>query len=60
VSGSVTVAQVGLGAGLAPLVVIGVVIGRRSHALLDRGWMRPAVLGFAAVSALVVIADALI
>lgn len=59
-SGSVTGAQLGLGAGLAPLVVVGVIIGRRSHALLDRGWMRPAVLAFAAVSATVVVADGLV
>jgi uncharacterized protein len=57
VSGSVEVPQLGLGAGLAPLVVAGVVIGRRSHGLLDRGWMRPAVLTFAAVAAVAVIVD---
>ncbi|MFP3906288.1 MAG: sulfite exporter TauE/SafE family protein [Acidimicrobiales bacterium] len=58
ITGSLTVGQLGLGAGLAPLVVAGVVIGRRSHSVLDRGWMRPAVLAFAAVSAAVVIIDA--
>jgi uncharacterized membrane protein YfcA len=44
---------------LTPVVVVGMLIGRRAHGLLDRGWMRPAVLTFAAVSALVVLADAL-
>jgi uncharacterized membrane protein YfcA len=51
--------QVWLGLGLAPLVVAGSHAGRRFHDLLDRGWMRPAVLVFATISALVVIADAL-
>ncbi|MGH8978482.1 MAG: sulfite exporter TauE/SafE family protein [Acidimicrobiia bacterium] len=52
--------QVGLGLGLAPLVVAGSYAGRRFHDFLDRGWMRPAVLVFATISALVVIADALL
>jgi uncharacterized protein len=60
VAGAVGWDQLALGAGLSPLVVAGTVVGRRSHALLDRGWLRPAVLGFAAVSALVVITDALV
>ena len=54
----VTLEQVALGVGLTPLVIVGAVWGRRSHATLERGWLRPAVLGFAAVSALLVIADA--
>ena len=53
-----TLEQVALGVGLTPLVIVGAVWGRRSHATLERGWLRPAVLGFAAVSALLVIADA--
>jgi uncharacterized protein len=59
VSGSVTSDALLLGASLAPLVIAGVLVGRRSHDLLDRGWMRPAVLAFAAVSAVVVLVDAL-
>lgn len=58
ISGSVRGDQLALGAGLAPLVIAGVVLGRRSHELLDRGWMRPAVLSFAAIAAVVVITDA--
>lgn len=54
----VSLEQVVLGLGLTPLVLLGASWGRRSHATLDKGWLRPAVLGFAAVSALVVIADA--
>lgn len=54
----VSLDQLALGVGLAPLVIVGAVWGRRFHAALERGWLRPAVLGFAAVSALVVIADA--
>ena len=48
------------GSVLAPLVVAGSLLGRRFHDLLDRGWMRPAVLVFAATSAFVVILDALV
>jgi uncharacterized membrane protein YfcA len=58
VAGQISVGQVALGLGLTPLVLVGAYVGRRSHALLDQGWLRPAVLAFAAVSAVVVIADA--
>ena len=51
-------AQVALALGLAPLVLAGTYAGRRLHGYLDRGWMRPAVLTFAATSAAVVIVDA--
>ena len=50
--------QLLLGAALAPLVVAGTVAGRRFHDLLDRGWLRPAVLTFAALAALTVLVDA--
>jgi uncharacterized protein len=53
-------AQIALGIGLAPFVVAGSYAGRRFHDLLDRGWMRPAVLVFAATAAFVVILDALV
>lgn len=59
-AGSVGLDQLALGAGLAPLVVVGSVLGRRSHALLEQGWLRPAVLAFAAASAVVVLLDALV
>jgi uncharacterized membrane protein YfcA len=52
--------QVLLALGLAPLVVAGSYVGRRAHDILDRGWMRPAVLVFAATSAFVVIVDAIV
>jgi uncharacterized protein len=58
IAGEVGWAQLLLGAGLAPIVVIGSYASRRFHDVLDRGWMRPAVLVFAAVSACVVIVDA--
>ena len=51
--------QLLLGAGLAPLVVAGTVGGRRLHGWLDQGWLRPAVLTFAAVAAITVLVDAL-
>lgn len=55
----VGVGQLLLGAGLAPLVVAGTVAGRSFHGWLDRGWLRPAVLLFAAAAALTVLLDAL-
>lgn len=60
VSGSVSASQLILGICLAPFVLAGVIAGRRSHAGLERGWMRRAVLIFAAVSALAVLVDALL
>lgn len=51
--------QLVLGGALTPVVVTGTILGRRLHDWLDRGWLRPAVLVFAAASALVVLADAL-
>ncbi len=42
-----------------PFVIAGTLLARRFLAVLDRGWLRPAVLVFAAVSALVAIIDAL-
>jgi hypothetical protein len=58
-AGEVGGREVGLAALMLPFVVAGSVVGRRLHGWLDRGWLRPAVLAFAAVSAVVVIADAL-
>jgi uncharacterized membrane protein YhaH (DUF805 family) len=42
------------------LPVAGTLTGRRLHDLLDRGWLRPAVLAFAFVAAMIVLADALV
>jgi uncharacterized protein len=58
-AGAVRAPQVALGLGLAPFVIVGTRLGRRFHALLDRGWLRVAVLGFSALSALVVLVDSL-
>ena len=44
---------------LIPIIIVGSLLGRRAHDILDRGWMRPAVLVFAAISAVVVIATAI-
>jgi uncharacterized protein len=60
VGGQVTGRQLLVGLVLAPIVVGGSVLGRRLHAVLDRGWLRPAVLVFAAAAALSVLADALL
>lgn len=57
-AGQVGGRQLLLGAALAPLVVAGTVTGRRLHGWLDQGWLRPAVLAFAALAALTVILDA--
>ncbi|QGG93699.1 sulfite exporter TauE/SafE family protein [Actinomarinicola tropica] len=59
VSGSIPRDGVLLGAASIPFVVLGSRSGRRFHALLERRWLRPAVLAFSAVSAGVVVVDAL-
>jgi uncharacterized membrane protein YfcA len=48
-----------LGAILAPVVVLGVVGSRALRPVLDRGWLRRAVLVFAAISAIVAIVNGL-
>ena len=58
VSGSIGRDGVVVGVACAPLVLAGTRLGRRMHDLLDQGWLRPAVLVFSAVSALLVLADA--
>lgn len=58
IAGEVEAAQLLFGAGLAPAVVVGLNAGRRFHDLLDRGWLRPAVLAFAAAAAVSVIVNA--
>ena len=59
-TGSVELHAVVVGAALAPVVLVGTILGRRLHDLLEKGWMRPAVLTFSIVSALWVLADALL
>jgi uncharacterized membrane protein YfcA len=54
-----TVADVWLALGLTPLVLVGSLVGRQVAKRIDGEWLRPAVLMFAAVSAVVVIVDAL-
>lgn len=58
VAGEVHGYDVGLALGLAPLTVAGSYLGRHLARMLDRGWLRPAVLAFATVSAVVVILNA--
>lgn len=58
VAGQITIDQVLLGVGLAPVVVVGSIAGRRFHGLLDRGWMRPVVLAFAGVTAVAALVHA--
>jgi uncharacterized membrane protein YfcA len=44
---------------MVPFVLLGTVGGRYLARVLDRRWLRPAVLTFAVISAVVVIVDAL-
>lgn len=44
---------------MVPFVLLGTVGGRHLARVLDRGWLRPAVLAFAVISAVAVIVDAL-
>jgi len=59
ITGAVTRGNVVLAAVMVPFVLVGSVIGRQLAVVLDRGWLRPTVLVFAALSAIVVIVDAL-
>jgi uncharacterized membrane protein YfcA len=59
-TGSVELHAVVVGVALAPVVLVGTVLGRRLHGLLEKGWLRPAVLAFSVVSALWVLIDALL
>lgn len=54
VGGQVEGDAVLVGALLAPAVVVGTRLGRRFHDVLEQGWLRPAVLVFAAASAVAV------
>jgi uncharacterized protein len=60
IAGQVTLGQIALALVLMPVVVLGSWIGRHTHGALDRRWLRPAVLVFAAVAAIVVLVDALV
>ncbi len=55
----VSLADCELALALAPFVLVGTLLGRRAHVLLDRGWLRPAVLTFATISSLGVLVSAL-
>lgn len=55
VSGHVDRRDLVLAAETLPGIVIGVALAGKLHRFLDRGWLRPAVLAFAAVSGLVAI-----
>jgi hypothetical protein len=57
--GDVARAPVLFGVGLAPLSVAGAIVGRRLHNWLDRGWLRPVVLGLATATAALTLANAL-
>lgn len=56
----VTLGQVAVAIALMPVVALGSWVGRHTHGALDRRWLRPAVLAFAAVAALVVLIGALV
>lgn len=51
--------QLSVGLLLGPVALVGGVLGRSAHDVLDRGWLRVAVLVFSGLSAVVVLASAL-
>jgi len=57
-SGSIELEAVVVGAALTPVVLVGTVLGRRLHGLLERGWLRPAVLAVSVGSSVAVLVDA--
>lgn len=59
IAGEVGPGQLLLGAGLAPLAVMGSIAGRRFHDQLDHGWLRPSVLVFVSIAAGMALIDAL-
>ncbi len=54
-AGHVEMRHVTLAAQTLPGLALGLVIARRLHGVLERGWLRPAVLAFAAVSGIVAV-----
>jgi uncharacterized protein len=52
----VRLADLAIACALIPIIIVGSLLGRGAHDTLDRRWLRPAVLTFAAISAVVVIA----
>lgn len=60
VSGSIELHAVVVGAALTPAVVVGSILGRGLHDVLERGWLRPAVLVFSIASSAWVLVDALV
>jgi uncharacterized membrane protein YfcA len=59
VAGEVGWDEVRFGAILTPAVLLGFFVARSMRRVLDRGWLRPAVLVFATISALVAIGNGL-
>lgn len=56
----VRLADLAIACALIPVIVLGSLLGRRAHAALDQRWLRPTVLTFAAISAVVVVATAVV
>src|SRR6185295_4754247 len=59
IAGQVELGHLGLAAALVPAVLLGFLASRALRRVLDRGWLRPAVLVFAAVSGAVAIVNGL-
>ena len=59
IAGQITLADCVLAVALIPAVIAGTWVGRQAHDILDRRWLRPAVLVFATIAAVVVLLDAL-
>lgn len=60
VAGEVGARHWRFGAAMLPAVLLGLVVSRRFHAWLDAGWLRPFVLGFAALAGLGVVVRGLL
>lgn len=59
IAGETAWSQLSVGLVLGPIVLVGGLLGRGFHGVLERGWLRGAVLVFSGVSAVVVLASGL-
>ena len=59
IAGETRWSQLSVGLLLGPIVLVGGLLGRGFHGVLERGWLRVAVLVFSGVSAVVVLASGL-
>jgi uncharacterized membrane protein YfcA len=60
IAGEITEGAVLLGVALVPATFAGLLLGRRVTGLLDGGWLRPCVLGFAGLAGAFAVVRALV